>query len=325
MKAHSDLYDLVIIGASAVGAAASIYAARRNLKFVVVSQNIGGEVALSGEVENWPGVIHTDGVKLARAFHEHMKAYNTPIDERYEVIAIAQEKNYHLVTAKDESGKEKIYKTKTVLIGSGIHPRTLGVPGEETLKGKGVTYCTVCDGPLFKKKTTATIGAGNSALESGLMMAGIASKVYVLTKFGKTKETKGGFPKGDDILIEKLKQMPNVEIIYNAKTAAIEGSDFVTGVTYEDTASKQKKTLSAQGVMVHIGNIPNSGFASGLKKNAQGEIETDIIGRASVPGIFAAGDVTSIPYKQIVIAAGQGVTATLSAIDYLNRWKEENG
>lgn len=321
MKNNADLYDLVIIGASAVGTAASIYAARRNLKFVVVSQNIGGEVALSGEIENWPGTIHTDGVKLAKEFHEHMKAYNTPIDERLEVTALKEEKNYHVVMAKDEAGKEKIYKTKAVLIGSGIHPRLLGVPGEEALKGKGVTYCTVCDGPLFKKKDTVTIGAGNSALESALMMAGIATKVYVLTKYEDTKETKGGFPKGDDILIDKLKQLRNVEIIYNADTTGIEGTDFVTGVTYQDLTTQKKNTLAAQAAMVHIGNIPNSSFATNLKKNAQGEIEVDMIGRTSVPGIFAAGDVTTIPYKQIVIASGSAVTATLAAIDYLNRWE----
>ena len=176
----TELYDLVIIGAAAVGTAAAVYAARRRLKFVVVAKDIGGEVALSGVVDNWPGVVHTTGIELANQFHKHMQSYEVPIDNNTEVVALKQpppaggvplkagEKNYHLVVAKDDTGKKKIYKTKTVIIGSGIHPRPLNIPGEKELKGKGVTSCTVCDGPLYKGKVTATIGAGNSALESAL-------------------------------------------------------------------------------------------------------------------------------------------------------------
>lgn len=322
MKKEDDLYDLVIIGAAAVGAAAAIYAARRNLKFIIVTKDVGGEVALSGDVDNWPGIIHTTGIELAENFHKHVKSYQARIDEGYEVVAIKQEKNYHLVVAKDGSGKEKNYCAKAVLIGSGIHPRTLGVAGEEKLKNKGVTYCTVCDGPLYKNKVTATIGAGNSALESALMMAGIAKHVYVVTKFANSPQTKGGFPPGEDILIDKLKALPNVEIVYHAMTQEILGDAMVSGLRYLDTTTKEIKELSLQGVMVHIGVIPNSDFVTCVKKNGQKEIEVDLLGRTSCPGIFAAGDVTNIPYKQIVVAAGQGVTAVLSAIDYINRWKE---
>ncbi len=316
------MLDLVIIGAAAAGCSAAVYAARRNLNFVVISKDIGGEVALSGEVENWPGQIHTTGVQLAQDFHKHALSYNVQFEQGLEVVEIVHEKNHHVVVTKDYSGNEKRFETKTVLIGSGIHPRLIGVPGEVELKGRGVTYCTVCDGPLYKKKITTTIGAGNSGLESALMMSTIADKVYLLTKYANTPETKGGFPKGENILIEKVKQLANVEIIYNAETLQILGEKSVTGVKYRDIISGEEKEITTNGVMVHVGMIPNSSFAKNLEKNPAGEIVTDKIGQTNVAGIFAAGDVSNIPYKQISIAAGQGVTAVLAAIDYINRWTE---
>lgn len=317
---QKEILDLVIIGAAAAGAAAAVYAARRNLNFLVIAKDIGGEVALSGEVENWPGQVHTDGITLANDFHKHMQAYNVRIDEGLEATGIRQEKNYHIVSAKDGAGAEKTYTAKTVIIASGIHPREMGIPGEKELRGKGITSCTVCDGPLFKGKTTATIGAGNSALESALMMAGIAKKVYLITKHPNDAKTNGGFPKGEDILIKKMNGLKNVEVIHNANTSAILGTDAVNGIEYEDAQTKEKKQLAVEGVMVHIGMIPNSDFVDCVKKNEQKEIEVSLRGETSCAGVFAAGDVTDIPYKQIAIAAGQGVTAALSAIDYLNKW-----
>jgi len=237
-------------------------------------------------------------------------------DFGFEVTSIAQEKNYHVITAKNDSGKEKMYKTKAVIVGSGIHPRSLSIPGETALRGMGVTSCTVCDGPLYKGKTTVTIGAGNSALESALMMAGIAKKVYVVTKFPDTPETKGGFPPGENILIDKLKKLPNVEVIYGAKTVEILGKEAVSGIRYEDVVSKEQKELYVQGVMVHIGVIPNSDFITCVKKNALKEIEIDILCKTSCPGIFAAGDVQDIRYRQAITAAGSGCMAAIDA----ERW-----
>ena len=196
-------HDMVIIGAAAAGAAAAIYAARRHLHVIVVSKDIGGEVALSGEIENWPSVIHTTGVELAKQFGDHIKHYKVPIHEGFEVTSIEQVDNYHIVHAKDLLGKEVTFSTKTVLVASGIHPRELGAANEKELKGRGVTYCTTCDGPLFKGKTTATIGAGNSAVESVLMMSEIAEKVYAVTKYGP-EEKNGGFPRAEIILVEKM-------------------------------------------------------------------------------------------------------------------------
>lgn len=321
MSQKNELLDLVIIGAAAAGCAAAVYAARRNLKFAVVTKDIGGEVALSGEVENWPGVIHTTGFELAQDFYKHAESYGIKADVGYAVTGIEKEGNYFIVKTEDYSKKEKLYYTKTVIIGSGIHPRELGIPGEKELRGKGVTYCTVCDGPLYRGKITTTIGAGNAALESALMMAELAQKVYVITKFPNTKETGGGFPKGENILIDKLKKASNVEIIYGAITTEILGTENVTGVSYTDSTGS-KQTIETGGVMVHIGNIPNSTFAPIVDRTPLGEIIVDLKCATSIPGIFAAGDVTTVAYKQIVIAAGQGVTAALSAIAYINKWEE---
>jgi alkyl hydroperoxide reductase subunit AhpF len=316
------MLDLIIIGGAAVGSSAAIYAARRRLEFKMITLDLGGEVALSGEVANWPGIISTQGFELAQQFTKHVKSYNVDIEEGWKVVSITSQKNYHIVTAENAKSEQKTYETKTVIIGSGIHPRHLNVPGEEQFLHKGLTYCTVCDGPLFKNKVTATIGSGNSALESALMMQGIAQKVYVLSKFPNTKETNFGFPPGENILIEKLLKAPNVEIFYQTKTLEILGSTKVSGLRYEDAEGKEQ-LLEVDGVMVHEGMTPNSNFINHVEKNKAGEIIVDTKCKTNVPGIFAAGDVADIPYKQIGIAAGQGIVAALSAIEYLNRWQEQ--
>ncbi len=304
-----------------MGCSAAVYAARRKLNFKVVTDNIGGEVALSGETNNWPGIQSIQGYDLAQKFHEHALSYGVEFDEGWMVTEIVPTKNYHLVKAKNAVGEEKTYETKTVIIGTGIHPKKLGIPGEMKLDRKGITSCTVCDGPLFKGKDTVTIGAGNSALESALMMSGIAKQVYVLTKYPNTQEKQDGFPKGDKILIDKLKEMRNVTILYEAMTTEIMGETKVEGIKYK-TPDGAEHMLPVQGVMVHIGAIPNSQFATNLERNAAGEIVADKLCHTNVPGIFAAGDVTDVPHKQIAIAAGQGVVAALEAIGYVNLWKE---
>mgnify|MGYP003392855605 CR=1 FL=1 len=314
------MFDLIIIGAAAAGSSAAIYSARRKLNFKIVTDDIGGEVALSGVVNNWPGILEIQGYELAQKFHEHVKSYGVEIDQGFRVEKIISEKNYHTVIAKNASGEEKQYQTKTVIVTTGIHPRRIGVKGEEEFNHKGITYCTVCDGPLFKNKITTTIGSGNSALESALMMAGIAKKVYLLSKFNNTPENNFGFPKGENILIDKLKILENVEIIYNSVTTEIIGEKNVIGVKYTDSSGLEK-IIDTQGVMIHIGQIPNSQFID-VEKNAMKEIKVDAKCRTSIAGIFAAGDVTDVAYKQIGISAGQGITAALAAIEYINRWSE---
>lgn len=310
--------DLVIIGASAAGLSASVYAARRKLNFVVLSKDIGGEVARSGVVENWLGIEHTTGIQLAQDFEKHARGYDVDIQNGHAVTKIIQEGNVHVVHATYGS-EEKVFRAKSVIVASGIHPRELGVPGETDLKHRGVTYCTVCDGPLYKGKTTTTIGAGNSAVESALMMAGIAKKVYLVTKYPESQQ--GGFPKAENVLVDKVKALDNVEIVYNAMTEQILGEQKVTGISYKHIETGETKELTTDGVMVHIGMIPNSNFVTCGDKTPAGEIKVSLKCETTCTGVFAAGDVTDIPFKQIIISAGHGATAALSAIDYINRWE----
>src|SRR3989339_111133 len=224
------MYDLIIVGAAAAGSSAAIYCARRNLKFKIVTLDTGGEVALSGEVANWPGILSIQGFELAQKFNEHVKSYGVEIDEGWKVEKITPVKKHYVITAANGNDEKREYETKAILIATGIHPRHLEIPGEKELYQKGITYCTVCDGPLFKNKTTVTVGSGNSALESALMMTGIAKKVYLLSKFANTPEQNGGFPKGEAILIEKVKSLPNIEIIYEATATTITGEGRVAGL-----------------------------------------------------------------------------------------------
>jgi len=315
------LYDLIIIGGSAAATTAGIYAARRGLKFKIISKDFGGEVVTSGEIGNWPGDGMTDGIALADKFKKHLESYKVDMEDGIEVENIKkQDDSSFLVNTKNG----QTYSTKTVIITTGVHPKPLNVPGEQEFRNKGVSYCTTCDGPLFGGKTVATIGGGNSALESGLMLADIAAKVYVLNKNPQFK--------GDDILIENLKKKQNVEIIYNANATEILGDQFVRGLKYKDNSPAgegKENELKLDGAFVHIGMIPNSGIVpEEVEKNQFGEIVVNAncetrstsSGQA-IPGFYAAGDVTNVPFKQIVIAAGQGCIATLSAVQYLNKLK----
>jgi NADH-dependent peroxiredoxin subunit F len=321
------VYDLIIIGGSAAATAAGVYAARRGLNFKILTKEFGGEVATSGEIENWPGVIHTDGVSLAQQFKSHLESYKVDLEEGVEVSAIMKQEDgtFCITTHQDRAGMamDKMpgaqepapkcdYVAKAVVVTTGVHPRELTVPGEKEYRNKGVSYCTVCDGPLFRGKTVATVGGGNSALESALMLADIASKVYVINKNAQFK--------GEDVLIENLKKKSNVEIIYSAKTAAISGEQFVKSLKYQDASGE--KELAVDGIFVHIGMVPNSQLIGpGVEIDQFGQIKVSGNGETNIPGLYAAGDVTDVPHKQIVIAAGQGAVATLSAVQYLNRLK----
>jgi alkyl hydroperoxide reductase subunit F len=304
------MFDLIIIGASAAGISASIYAARRRLNFKVVSNDFGGEVATSGEIENWPGIIHTNGIELADMFRKHADANNVVIDEGKTVENVKKENGVFIISGKNSDGLQFEEKSKTVIVATGVHPKSLNIPGEKELKNKGVSYCSVCDGPLFVGKIVAIVGGGNSALESAIMLSEIVSKIYLINKNQKFK--------GEQVLIDKVSQNNKVEIIYEAKTSKIFGENFVNGLEYIDKNGKPTE-LSVEGIFVHIGRIANSSFVEGIEFNEIGEIKVDLLGQTSIPGLYAAGDVTNIPYKQIVIASGQGVTALLSAVDYLNK------
>lgn len=324
------MFDLIIIGGSAAATSAGIYAARRNLNFKIITKDFGGEVATSGEIANWPGIVKTDGIALAQQFKDHLKSYNVEPEEGVEVEKVTKSPDgtFCITTRKDgptmagdkvlalsEQSESKCdYEAKTVIIATGVHPRELSVPGEKELRNKGVSYCTVCDGPLFGGKITAVIGGGNSALEAALMLADIAGKVYVINKNPAFK--------GEQILIDNLKTKANAEMIYNAITTQILGDQFVTGLKYTDQAD-QEQELKVDGIFVHIGNVPNSRLVPPeVEKNNFGEIVANKNCETNIPGLYAAGDVTNVPYKQIVIAAGQGTCALLAAVNYLNKLKK---
>ncbi|HEY4484330.1 MAG TPA: FAD-dependent oxidoreductase [Candidatus Paceibacterota bacterium] len=306
---NKEVYALIIIGGSAAATSAGVYAARRGLNFKIITKEFGGEVATSGEIGNWPGVSKTDGITLAGQFKEHLKYYGVEPEEGIEVEKVLVEPDGSFLI-KSNNGN---YAAKTVIITTGVHPRELGVPGEKEFRNKGVSYCTVCDGPLFAGKVVATVGGGNSALESALMLSDIANKVYVINKNPAFK--------GDQILIDNLNKKNNVEVVYNAKTSQVGGGEFVTGLKYVDEAG-QKKELSVEGIFVHIGMVPNSGLVPDeVAKDQFGQIKVNANCETNIPGLYAAGDVTDVPFKQIIIAAGQGTIALLSAISYLNRQK----
>lgn len=308
----NEILDCLVIGGSAAGVTAGIYLARRGVNFKLVTETWGGEVATSGIIENWPGVEQITGVELADNFRKHLAVYGVEIEEEVRVQDIKKQEGIFLVQGEYRRQPIK-YQALTVILATGVHPRKLGVPGEEEYYHKGLSYCTVCDGPLFKAKTTVTIGGGNSALESALMLSAIAKKVYVLNIHSRFK--------GDEVLIQKVKKAENVEIIYNAQTTKVLGEQLVTGVEYKDKTSGQIRTLQADGIFVHIGMLPNSDLVGEdlVEKNDYGEIKVDHLAHTKTPGLYAAGDVTFIPHKQIVIAAGQGAIAALEAVNFLNK------
>lgn len=327
------MYDLIIIGGSAAGTAAAIYAARARFNFLLIAKDFGGEVATSGEIENYPGFAHTDGIELTKRFREQLEAYKVPMELDVAVTSIRKEKGIFCIDAErngvkiaaarisgkpSEAGIKCSYEAKAVIVTSGVHPRELDIPGEKEFRSKGVSYCTVCDGPLFPGKRVAVIGGGNSANESGIMLAAIAKEVFVLTIHPDMK--------GDNMLINKLKSFDNVKIIPNALSKEIFGKTLVKGLRYEDKNTKEIKELLVDGIFVHIGMVPNSSFLTeDVEKNQFGEIKVSSRCETNIPGLFAAGDVTDVPFKQIAIATGQGVIAALAAIDYINRQEAREG
>ena len=327
------MFDLIIIGGSAAATTAGIYAARRGLNFKIVTKDFGGEVATSGEIGNWPGAIQTDGITLAQQFKNHLASYGVKPEEGIEVGKIVKQPNgtFCIIAKRDgvtmagdkikslaeENAPRCDYEAKAVIVATGVRPRELNIPGEKEFRNKGVTYCTTCDGPLFGGKTVAVIGGGNSALEAALMLADIAKKVYVLNILSNFT--------GDAILVENLRTKKNVEIIHNADTREIFGKEFVIGLKYKDNSPNgggEEHKLEVEGVFVHIGVVPNSALVPPeTERNALGEIIVNKNCETNIPGLYAAGDVTDIPFKQIIIAAGQGAIAALSAVNYLNKFK----
>lgn len=305
------MYDLIIIGAGPAGMTAAIYAARRKIKFLILSLDIGGQMSWSSDVDNYPGLPDLAGIEVVKKFYEHMKDYNIKV--RQEEVANLKKKGKILIVKT----KKNSYETKALIIASGKKPRKLNVPGEEKFIGRGVSYCAVCDAPLNKNKTTAVIGSGNSGLDASLFLSKYAKKVYLIDILPKIS--------GEPFLRDKVLQNKKIIFIGNSKITEILGKKFVNAIKYEKQG--KEKILKLDAVFIEVGLVSSADFAKIVKKNKWNEIMifrstiTHEENMTNIPGIFAAGDVTDIPSKQIVAAAGEGCKATLAAFDYINKWK----
>lgn len=305
-------YDVLIVGGGPAGAAAAVYAARKGIRVGVAAERFGGQVNDTMAIENYISVLETDGPKFAAALEAQVR--------HYEVDIMNLQRADKLVPASTPGGLTEVHmanggvlRAKSVILSTGARWRNINVPGEAEYKNKGVAYCPHCDGPLFKGKRVAVIGGGNSGVEAAIDLAGVVQHV-ALVEFADAL-------KADAVLVSKLKSLPNVTIHTNAQTTEVTGDgQRVNGLSYKDRATGEAKHVALEGVFVQIGLVPNTEFLKGtLELSKFGEIVVDAKCHTNVPGVFAAGDVTTVPYKQIVIAAGEGATAALSAFDYLIR------
>jgi alkyl hydroperoxide reductase subunit F len=306
-------FDTLVIGGGPAGAAAAIYSARKGINTGIAAERFGGQVADTMGIENFISVSHTEGPKLVSALEEHVKDY--------EVDVMNLQRANSLKAADTEGGLHEVIlasgatlKSKTLVLATGARWREMNVPGEQTYRNKGVAYCPHCDGPLFKGKHVAVIGGGNSGVEAAIDLAGIVGHVTLIEFMGEMR--------ADAVLQKKLKSLPNVDIILNAQTTEVIGDGSrVNGLTYKDRTNDEIKHVALEGIFVQIGLVPNTEWLkdSPIEMSPRGEIIVDAHGMTSVPGIFAAGDVTTVPYKQIVIAMGEGAKASLGAFDYLIR------
>ena len=299
------MVDLIIIGAGPAGITAGIYAARKKIDSLILSKDVGGQTILSADVENYTGYQFITGPELVEKFDEHLKQFNVPFKRGEEVKRIARTKegNFFVEAAQG------FYEGRSVIVASGRRSRLLGAKGEDFFRNKGISYCATCDGPLFAKKTVAVVGGGNSAFDAVLQMMHIAEKVYLIN----INPSLGG----DQIMREKVEAAANVEILNNCVTKEILGDQFVRALKVEQAGTL--KEIAVQGIFIEIGSVPNSDFVEGIEKNKAREIIVDNLNRTNIPGLFAAGDVTDIPEKQIIVAAGEGAKAVLGVFRYLSR------
>ena len=309
-------YDVLILGGGPAGAAAAVYAARKGIRTGLLAERFGGQVNDTMAIENYIGVPETDGPKYAAALEQHVKTYDVDFMNGHRAASVMpadSEGGY--ITLKTESGGE--LKTRNLIIATGARWRNMNVPGEEKYKNKGVAYCPHCDGPLFKGKDVAVIGGGNSGVEAAIDLAGLVKHVAVFEFMPEMK--------ADAVLVNKLKSLPNVTIHLNTQTLEVTGSGEgggarMNGLRFKDRATNVEQTLAVEGVFVQIGLVPNTEFlGTTIERTKFGEIVIDAKNHTNVAGIFGAGDCTTVPYKQIVIAASEGAKAALSAFDHLIR------
>jgi len=298
-------YDVLVVGGGPAGASAAVYAARKGIRTGIVAERFGGQVMDTMGIENLIGTRYTEGPKLVSQLEEHVKEYPVDIHNLQRAKKITRG---DLVEVELESGAK--LKSKTVIIATGARWRNLGVPGEAEFKNRGVAYCPHCDGPLFKGKHVAVIGGGNSGVEAAIDLAGIVGHVTVFEFMPDLK--------ADAVLQKRLYSLPNVTVLKNVQVTEITGDQRVNGIHYTDRATGEQYQLALEGVFVQIGLVPNTEFLD-LEKDRFGQIQVDSHGATSMPGVFAAGDCTTEPYKQIIISMGAGAGAALGAFDYLIR------
>ena len=299
------VFDLIIVGAGPAGLSAGIYAARRELKTLIISKTLGGQAVFSHEIENYPGLEAIDGVSLVHKMSRQSLSFGAEM-KFGEVNKISKNKN--IFSVKTEAGDE--YKAKAVILALGLSPRQLDVAGENKLTGKGVCYCATCDGPLYRNKEVAVIGGGNSALGAARYLSEMAKKVYLIHRRPEFR--------GEALVVKLLKEKENIEIILNAKILEIKGQHLVESLLIEDVATNKNREILLNGVFVEIGYIAKTDFIKEfVKLNADGEIITDKKMQTSCDGVFACGDTTDVSDKQIVISAGQGAQAALQAYKYI--------
>lgn len=302
-------FDVLVIGGGPAGTAAAIYAARTGIRTGIAAERFGGQVLDTMAIENFISVPHTEGPAFVAALEQHVKDYPVEVMnlQRAEKLSVEGE------LFEVELAGGATLKSKTVILSTGARWRQMNVSGEELYRNKGVAYCPHCDGPLFKGKRVAVIGGGNSGVEAAIDLAGIVSHVTLIEFDGKLR--------ADDVLQRKLRSLPNVTVITSARTTEVLGDGGrVTGLSYESRGDGRMHTLSVEGIFVQIGLLPNTEWLKGtVELSPCGEIVVDRHGQTSMPGVFAAGDCTTVPYKQIVIAVGEGAKASLSAFDHLIR------
>lgn len=307
----NDLYDVVIIGGGPAGMNAALYSKRKGNKVGIIAGQLGGLLMDTSVVENYLGFESLSGVGMVDKFKEHIRALEVPVMEYVMVDAIVSENNIH--TLKLTDGNE--VRTKTVILATGSQSRKLNVPGEEEFAGRGVAYCAICDAPLYKGKNVMISGGGNAAVEAAIDLSKVANHVTIVHR--------SQF-RADKVLLDQMATKENITIYLEHQIKEIAGEDFVTNILALDKNKNEMISLEGDGIFIEIGHIPNTDiFKDLVALNDHGEVIIDEKGRTNVPGIFAAGDMTTVPYKQIIIATAQGATAALSANEYLNTMSTE--
>lgn len=298
-------YDVIIIGGGPAGMNAAMYAARKELRAAVITTDFGGQILLTSEIENYLGFPSISGFELSDKMEAHVRQY--PVDFETAQVERLERLEDGSFAAHLDDGQE--YRGKACIVTAGKRSRTLDIPGEASFTGRGVSYCATCDGPFYRNKTVAVVGGGDSAVQAAIELAAICPKVYLVVR---------SRIRAQEILIKRMKEHENIEVLLGYAPEAIEGTKKVESVLVKNRESGEERTLAVDGCFVEAGGIPNSGFLPAeTALNRAGEIVTDKSGRTNVPGLFAAGDVTDNPYKQVIIAAGEGAAAALVAHEYL--------